>query len=229
MREVKNRKVLTTVSIRMILLFLFILFFLFSLLFLFIQSISPINLVSRVQKRQKIQKTQKIAVFNLKETHSLFLKQVFKKLSLRSSLKTFLNASTHSLSKKEVESLVKMFPQALEKAVSTYARKNHVVIFTKSAVISGGVNITKDIQQQIAKNMQQMMNGSKKGSYIGFNKNYNTSLNNKFNKDIRKSIGKTSEKLSVKKSREEYSGKQPPVETTNRLRKETKRIGAIYD
>jgi conjugal transfer pilin signal peptidase TrbI len=82
----------------------------------------------------------RIVSFNFKDTYATF----------------FREAVRNNISRDKMLILGNRFPIALEKAVKTYADKNHVIIFVNGAVVAGAEDVTPAIQRLISIEMQKL-------------------------------------------------------------------------
>jgi len=71
---------------------------------------------------------------------------------------TFLSTAAHrNLSQDEIAVLGKKFPIAVTQAVARYSKEHNAIVFTKAAIMTGtkgAIDVTYEIQQLIAKEMQ---------------------------------------------------------------------------
>ncbi|OGT07987.1 MAG: hypothetical protein A2X78_00735 [Gammaproteobacteria bacterium GWE2_37_16] len=87
-----------------------------------------------IESRQKT-----VVVFDFKQTYAIFLKE----------------ALNRKLPEDEMRKIGARFPQAVANAANYYAKKHHVIIYTKGAVVAGAEDATPEIQKLIAKEMQK--------------------------------------------------------------------------
>lgn len=63
--------------------------------------------------------------------------------------------SARTLSDKHIAQTTSHFNGALQRSISTYAARHHVVIVQRSNVLAGGRDITDDIVQALSQHMQE--------------------------------------------------------------------------
>lgn len=83
-------------------------------------------------------KDKEIVSFNMKETVDTFSRQVI----------------AQKLTNEEVKRLTEKFNAALSKSVADYAGRHNVVVLVRPAVVEGAKDVTADLQNEIAIQMQ---------------------------------------------------------------------------
>jgi len=81
-----------------------------------------------------------IVYFDLKSTHQSFSEQLSKRTDIPDI---------------EKEGIARRFGQSIEAITQAYAKKHKVIVLVKPAVIAGGRDITRELQQAILQRMQQ--------------------------------------------------------------------------
>lgn len=67
----------------------------------------------------------------------------------------FDSASQKKLSEEQTKALSNRFNTALEGSLLTYQQRHHVLILVSPAVVQGAPDVTRDIQQDIARRMRE--------------------------------------------------------------------------
>lgn len=67
----------------------------------------------------------------------------------------FDSASQKKLSEEQTKALSNRFNSALEGSLLTYQQRHHVLILVAPAVVQGAPDVTRDIQQDIARRMRE--------------------------------------------------------------------------
>lgn len=67
----------------------------------------------------------------------------------------FDSASQKKLSEEQTKALSNRFNTALEGSLLTYQQRHHVLILVSPAIVQGAPDVTRDIQQDIARRMRE--------------------------------------------------------------------------
>lgn len=67
----------------------------------------------------------------------------------------FDSASQKKLSEEQTKALSNRFNTALEGSLLTYQQRHHVLVLVSPAVVQGAPDVTRDIQQDIARRMRE--------------------------------------------------------------------------
>lgn len=67
----------------------------------------------------------------------------------------FGSASQKKLSEEQTKALSNRFNTALEGSLLTYQQRHHVLILVSPAIVQGAPDVTRDIQQDIARRMRE--------------------------------------------------------------------------